>query len=211
LNSNAPTKEQIGQIVALLVAEKVTFDEAQEFILAHRHQTSQKKSGVRSPGAHEVWEREFPGKGAEIMSILAPFYGWKPQLKYALPELRRRAKEAVFWKRCGVNVSRASEAPELHSWGSLWETVKEQYLYNRPDYCPLANMLDRELFNQLRETMRDPARTSLKASLMVPCMLILEDKPDEADGFRPLVDLWLEGNFPIGFDSADNLVVLVAE
>lgn len=52
---------------------------------------------------------------------------------------------------------------------------------------------------------------SLRASLFYATSSILTDKPSNVAKFKPLFELWLAGNFPVGFDRDNNLLILVEE
>ena len=162
------------------------------------------------------WESRFPGKGEALMEILRPFYDWEPELKPVLPDLEERIRNVVFWRdTLDVKVFTISDGGSL--WASLWDS-----LWSSPR-SSLRDSLRDSLWASLRDSLWDSLRDSLRfslgfflldslsASLFYSCGFILADKPEEAAKLQPLLDLWLAGNFPVGFDKDGNLLILVAD
>ncbi|MFH1077900.1 MAG: hypothetical protein V1745_01280 [Patescibacteria group bacterium] len=164
------------------------------------------------------------------MAILRPFYGWKPELKLALPDLEERGKMAVFWDNPirGVRVfsgqdsfKAAREAASLASYGDSLEGIALAVL-NKTLTCSgdieleescwgvfwesFQYSLGRTVLSMMDDWFWDPFQDSLMHCL--EC--IIGGKPEEAPKFKPLLDLWLAGNFPIGFDDDNNLLVVTA-
>ena len=146
------------------------------------------------------WESRFPGKGEALMEILRPFYDWEPELKPVLPDLEERIRNVVFWRdTLDVKVFTISDGGSL--WASLWDSLWSS---------PRSSLRD-SLRDSLWASLRDSLWDSLWASLFYSCGFILTNKPVEAAKFQPLLDLWLAGNFPVGFDKDGNLLILVAD
>jgi len=166
------------------------------------------------------WESSFPGKGEALMKVLRPFYGWKPELKPALPDLKEQAKKAIFWKDIsGVRVFTESDAGSLRDslWASLWASLRASLWASlraslRASLeASLEASLGASLGASLWDSHYSTLRTSYYVSLLYACAFILADKPVEAAKFQPLLDLWLTGNIPVGFDGDEKLLVLVAD
>lgn len=224
------TPQQIARIVQMYASKQLPFEATQEFIRSH---SSKKRRPKAAPVDRNLafWEERYPGKGEAIIGVLRPFYGWKPELKPALPDLEARAKEAIFWREIkGVRVFQMADAVSLPASlpASLWDSL----------WCSLRDSLGNSLWNSLRDSLRDSLRASFEASLWAslrdslraslrdslwyslwyslffPCGFILADRSDQTARtarLKPLLDLWLAGNFPMGFDKDGNLLVLVAD
>ena len=185
------TPQQIARIVQMYASNQLPFEATQEFIRSH---SSKKRRPKAAPVDIDLafWEKRYPGKGEAIMGVLRPFYGWKPELKPALPDLKACAKKAIFWREVkGVRVFQLSDA------ASLWDSLRDSLRYS--------------LGASLGDSLRDSLEASLRYSLFFPCGFILADRPAQAARFKPLLDLWLAGNYPVGFDKDGNLLVLVAD
>lgn len=192
-------------------------------------QEKQKKVASVDPDAERVafWEKLFPGKGAALMDVLWPFYDWKPELKAELPDLEARARQAIFWRK--FERARIFRADQLDSFESLLGTLLQASLMASL-MDSLMDSLGSSLWNMflisLRFSLNDllllsfrvslgdllcaPLRDLLCASLFFASGFALAGKPEEAAKFKPLHELCLAGNFPLGFDKEGNLLVLVA-
>jgi hypothetical protein len=175
-----------------------------------RSMKNNKKMGVDSNLA--FWEERFPRKGRAIMEVLRPFYIWKPVLKPPLPDLEIKAKEAVFWRGVtGVRIFSRAEAVSPQDSIGFWlrDSLGDS----------LGDSLEDPLGNSLRDSLRIALGSvfrfrgsrddSCVDSIFCTIAYVISDKPDEAAKFKPLLDLWLSGNYPFGFDKDDNLLILV--
>ncbi|MBI5654145.1 hypothetical protein HZC53_00605 [Candidatus Uhrbacteria bacterium] len=160
------------------------------------------------------WEERFPGKGATLMEILQPFYGWKEERKPVLPDVEEQAKSAIHWREIqGVRI--------FKGWYSLHDSLHNSLVRS------LRNSLHHSLHDSLADSLWNSLAYSLADSLILPdvnwdydplweslffaCGYILAGKPDEAAKFKPLLNLFVAGNFPLGFDEEGNLLILVAD
>jgi hypothetical protein len=71
--------------------------------------------------------------------------------------------------------------------------------------------IDRTMLDALDESVGEGLEDALESALFVPCCFLMTDDPGAAARFKPLLDMYLAGNFPVGFDEDDNLLVLVAD
>lgn len=166
-------------------------------------------------------------RGDLIMSVVQPFYGWKPTFKPVLPDIEKRARKAIFWRKIGdVRVFRQSETGPLRA--SIKATLLASY------WDGLNATVSASLRTALSDSLRDSLSTTLKNTLSTPAWnafagsfggalrIVVKDsifyatgqvsanQQVEADKFKPLFDLFFAGNFPLGFDKDNNLLVLVA-
>jgi len=74
----------------------------------------------------------------------------------------------------------------------------------------LKDSLGDSLAASFKDSLKDSLLKSLFYSLIYPLAYVLADEPDEVRKFRALHQLWLAGNYPVGFDREWNLLVLVA-
>ena len=194
------TKAQRERIENMLKSGLIDRGEAQRIIAMH------------SDPRLAFWEERFPGKGIAIMEILRPFYGWNPRLKPALPNLEMRAKQAVFWRKAkSLRVAHLSELDSLGKWfwtslgdslgGSFWTLLWDS----------LRGPLPTLLWDSLGASLLDSFRNPLGDSLFYACIFVVLGKSEEAAKLKPLLELWLAGNYPVGFDEGNNLLVLVAD
>ena len=168
------------------------------------------------------WEVRFPGKSGALMKVLSPFYGWKPEFRSAIPNLAEKDKQAVFWRDVkNVRVLKNSDTSLLEAslGDSLGDSLEEMQDSEDSFETSFGSLFWNSLFDSLFDSLetslwdssRDSLRASLRTSIVYSCFYILDDKPKEAAKFKPLLDLWLAGNFPVGFDEDGNLLVLVAD
>lgn len=174
------------------------------------------------------WEKHCPGAGAAVMDIIGPFYDWKPELKPALPDLLDRVKGIEGLEPlAGVRTFGISRLRDLTE--SLVDTLNVSFddilahAFEEQQILSLMSSLgqllcgeiwcsiDRAMLDALDETLKEALEDALEDSLFVPCCFLMTDKPEEAARFKPLLEIYLAGNFPIGFDEDDNLLVLVAD
>lgn len=223
-----PTKAQIREIVAILGAGKATSDEARKFILAYRgapsEDTRQKARKMKAVGLDAqrcaFWEKSFPGKGMALMEILRPFYDLRIlPIWWPLSDLKKRAKSAVHWRSVkGVKVLNPAllASPRISLGESLQASV--QLSLGESLQASLKDSLLESFGSLFADSSReslifalgDSLRESFEVSLFYPCALVLADRPKEAAKFKRLLDLWIDGNFPVGFDVDGNLLILAA-
>jgi len=169
------------------------------------------------------WEKNFFGKGAALMEAIGPVCDWNPELKPALPDLEKRARGAVFWKgfkeiRC---IPSSQGDDYLHPVSeSFEESLKVPIKPPAPDTYDetlkkitwsLACDLLRDLEHGFVDSVRSSMVFSLRVICLYACKFAIANQPEETAKFKPLLELWLAGNFPIGFDWNGNLLVLVAD
>ncbi|MBU2509043.1 hypothetical protein KKE33_01505 [Patescibacteria group bacterium] len=70
-----------------------------------------------------------------------------------------------------------------------------------------ANAENKPISNAFMELIR----LTLESLFMYQIGFTVADQPEMAAKFQPLLDLWLAGNFPVGFDKDGNLLILVAD
>lgn len=150
-----------------------------------------------------------------IMNVLLPFRGWRPKLKPALPDLEARANEAIFWRYDkGVCTFQQSES------GPLWSSIDSSLESSLESEFELAMQgslrskfpasLDESSWASFRASLRTLLEESFRSSVRYAIDHVLADKPTMTAKFKPLLDLWIAGNFPVGFDRKGSLILLVA-
>lgn len=228
------TREQIGRIMSMLVGGQITFEHAQ-FIIDGGSSRSLENERLL------YWEERVPGKGEIILGALNRFYFWEPRLMPAMPNLDEIARKAIFWREfCGVKTyslkypsySRASIYDSL--WGHFGDLIKEWQEFEVrnekpslqhsvqvalcPVYKPFLNSLGQEPKRRTSFAMNgawidisEGQWNSFFAAVYFMCGFLAVDKPEESAKFNSLLYLWLDGNYPIGFDEDGKLLVLVAD
>lgn len=223
------TKGQIGQMVVLMVADKIDYETVQYLIQAHRDMPSGKKrqkvasqtNGVVEDLKHlAYWERLAPNKGMAIMAVLHEVYAWEPKLAHKSFELENLVDPVHFAQ--GLKIFRFSEmsnVPEVlckplgvhlrSSWA-----LTGGHMYFDPFFdaftLPFATQMraleefDSRLSSELGITLN--LQESFKA-VMEYSLAYQTVQP----AIRVLLSLWLKGNFPIGIDKDRNLLVLIAD
>ncbi|MBI5654146.1 hypothetical protein HZC53_00610 [Candidatus Uhrbacteria bacterium] len=234
------TQDQIGRIVSMLVSRQIDFDEAQAIIRKYGKkktarapkeevvtQEPEEPSPPPSPAAGKdlaFWEKLFFGKGAALMEVVGPLCSWRPELKPALPDLEKRAKDAVFWRkfkgiRCIVfslrekfnHSVRDSLSDSLKD--TLQELPHDSYRGALEDVVRdlVWSLLYRSIYTHYSDSLSFPLLDSLQFTLVHACSFAIAGNGKEAAKFRPFFELWLAGNLPVGFDRDGNLLVLVAD
>lgn len=198
------------------------------------------KTNEKPANLTAFWDKKFPGKGAALMGILAPFRGWRPELKRASANLPKSARRAIFWSDiAGVRKFRAADADELQD---LVDAAPETWLFLKL-FPAIKELFGVSLHASLEDALKEAGFTArhfglwsaslgkvfvpgygsywaplsatlddaLDFSLLYACAYELLDRPAEAAKFKPLHELWRTGNFPLGFDKEGNLLVLVAD
>ena len=165
------------------------------------------------------WEKQLPGKGEAIMEVLRPFSDWKPELKSEIADLQERAKKAIFW--CDIKGVRRIlwPADELF-WDSLggsvmsrlmtvyWKKTLTRYWES---YRKNSLLMFQDSFRaQFGEKFGDEVLTWFSYPVSLSVIHVVSNEPDEVARLKPLLDLWLAGNFPYGFDRDGHLLVLIA-
>ncbi len=150
-----------------------------------------------------------------IMSVLETFRHWKPTLQPALPELLSQAQRATFWFHLrGVQTFHVSESSQI--WYSIWDSFprslewsfgRELDQLHTPRFKARS---DHDFWEAFPASYRTLLQDSFFATLATPIDLELADRSTTAKRFQPLFNLWLAGNFPVGFDRRGFLMVLVA-
>ncbi len=221
------TKGQRERIDGMLRSGLIDYAEAQALIHKNRDQSTAKQQ-QRERRALEAerlafWELHYPSEGKALMEILRPFYGWQPVLKPALPDLQERVKLASFWnsvrihefspetKKVGVFPGRVL----FVSWWDLPFAIRDSWGEHRrlfdSTFAPL-------LWAPLSAVLGDSLAANALASLINTLTALFLRMSGRVDGggveavakFKALLDLWLAGNFPMGLDSKDDLIVFVS-
>ena len=166
----------------------------------------------------QYWEIQLPNRGQMIMSVLGQFYDWKPELQQPSEDFDRQASDIVFWRPVkNLRLVRSNEVVELDT--TLNQSLKKGfhgiYRYDVINSCLRTSLGARleEPFRRSFEAGRemnfvDSVWSSLLATLVVPCMYCARYKIEKVAKFDLLLDLWLAGNYPLGFDEDSNLLVL---
>lgn len=212
------TKAQRERIKNMLESGLIDRDEAQEIIDKPRVNPD------KSLDPNAFWEEKFPGNGGAITDVLRPFYGWQPVLRAAIPCLEERSRQAICWRELN-DIRVLCAARETSLWHSCQRLIKVSLMDSLKDpshelsqewlrarllsslEASLKVRFTRALWDSLDAMLQD----CLRGSLWVPCCLAVAGKLEEAAKFKPLLDLWLAGNFPVGFDAEGNLLVLVVD
>ncbi len=171
----------------------------------------------------DFWEKRFFGKGAVLMEFVGPFQDWRPRLASPLPDLEQRAREAVFFRefkevRCVPFSHRDEYEGHLrHTFQDLLGNVFDSETYRdalqRAAWDLVADLFiyRTSLNRKYRDNLGGPMLHSLKWILVHACHFAIVGELEKAGEFKPLIDLWLAGNFPIGIGYDGNLLVLVAD
>lgn len=199
------------------------------------------KTIVRAPTdiRYMYLERQFPGKGQDLFDLIHPFYGWEVKLLPKNTETMVSLEQIVFWEKPkairyitlhdealdGVQRS-LSHALEDDLWSLLTEALQRSF-ENSHDWDFQRQRLWKTLKDQLRNSLGKTDQeefllgyeegfkwrltNNLWDTFFFPCSFVLAGERHIASKFQPLMQLWLIGNFPIGFDKEDNLLVLVAD
>ncbi len=220
------TRGQIGRIVSLLTADKVSFEEAQEFI--DRFSVKKPRAVHSQDEILAYWESKFPGAGESLASFFRPFYDWKPEVMPAFPNLEQNVRDGIFWREVkrtelvhvsyleSLRVSLRESFLESYRGdiaGSFFESIvaafgtlrweKLSYQIGVSGICvPHVKGLGNELDSMIASAFRE--------ILYCYACLVLTGRFSVASKFELLRQLWLTGNFPLGFDKKGNLLVLVA-
>jgi hypothetical protein len=222
------TREQIGRIVAMLVSGQIPHDEAQEMIVRPR------PSGVKDLERVAFVEEMSPGHGLAFWELYRPFYDWEPCLKPARADLQERVEEAIFWREIpgivylpgevmlrvlpGLIGEKLKQSLPDREWDEHWRYLCEEFT----NYDQSASSAANECFDALTESLR-PIWKKLEyldsfgieedvlwSPLYYATLFTFVGASGIAARFKPLLDLWLTGNFPIGFNKEGKLIVLVA-
>lgn len=138
-------------------------------------------------------------------------------LEDTLEEALKPALADVLVKTCLESLAPAHRALLHPSFEDSLRSLVRNSLEDRFEsvlWSALRDAFPDPLRRALRETFVQSRRTKLSVSLEALCFFsigfIFAEKPVEAAAFRPLLELFLAGNYPMGFDKDDNLLVLVA-
>lgn len=180
--------------------------------------------------AREYWEERFPGKGEELVELLAPFHEIQEKwMAYRRPfplrreleateELENRCHKAVFWREWyGLSVHRREDSIE-GSLEDIYETLEGSltrygiktdlwYSLGRDHWEGLTGWLSKSLWCVLSDSFGGLLSTGLWASLFYACGYLITDNEEKTDGFRELLGLWAEGIILAGFDGEDRLII----
>lgn len=180
-----------------------------------------------NPEIVRFWEDRFPRRGEAFAQLLTPFYDWKPCVKPLERDAENKARQAIFWSLIpGIQIYRTDS--ELRT--ELDDALRHAFrgaLFTRVRR-PLQDLLsgafeDSTFWPQIRAWFeesfdRSPVETealvrirfSLWASIYYPCLSIVANNLKQARRFKPLHQLWLSGNFPVGFDGDGTLLLHIA-
>lgn len=173
------------------------------------------------------WDRWLLANGPNIFEFLQPFYApsFRFRLRPALPDLFERARPAIFWRDLtGVSVVTTPTLVWYREIEHLAESIDQTFGLEKLDSETIQRFgfalgslwHERELYHQLRDCLAE--HVGKKLSEWIPsnlwsCLffgLLNRFSFDENVDFRYVLWLWRQGNFPLGFDSSNNLVVLCA-
>ncbi len=223
------SKAQIGSIVALLVAGKVPHNDAQAFIDKYKGAPSAKKrKKVLEASDHlDAWRVRYPGRVPLFESLILPLYQAKLELKPAIEDFEARLRDTLAWLGvCDVRYVHLHDAIQLHT--MTVTNPLEDEVYSAPvddgltedfidwffgdPWVPFEQafyrMLGKPLWDSLEET---PCSDFIQDTIYRTLKEIAFGTQDGALKYKPLLDFWLAGNFPAGFDKDHNLLVLVAD
>lgn len=173
-----------------------------------------------------IWEKYFPGRGMAMVEMMKPFIERAPTVGPALPDLERRAKTAITWTQVrGVQVFRESQHAVLNgltrcSLGASLRNLHKDSFEVSKFYAAFGSVsrvteFDKaslEMWSRTYPGIWGKLGDSLWTTVVFVCVLsLLLDRPATAAKLQPLLGLWLAGNFPIGFDEDNDLLVLVAD
>ncbi len=137
--------------------------------------------------------------GSPIMDLVQPFYGWRPSLQPALPDLEARLRKAIYWcKFKDIRVFHKNQNGPLRS--ALRAALLATY----------KDILSTAYWNAVGGSSGGALRIVVKDSIFYAIGLVIAKEQAEADKFLPLFDLLFAGNFPVGFDKDNNLLIIVA-
>ncbi|MFA5184888.1 MAG: hypothetical protein WC551_00165 [Patescibacteria group bacterium] len=174
-------------------------------------------------GRLAFWEKRFPGKGAALLDILGPFYGWKPELKPALPDLEARVKAALSpWFILGFGVKAFPKSRDKEFWDLFYDTLDgalDETCWGPGNWVgqsmklTFGDALGEACDEAFGGVFYDPdGGIEIGSILHYPCSLILLGEPEQATEFKPLLELWRAGNRPKAFDKGyKNSLVHVAD
>jgi len=164
--------------------------------------------------------RRYPAELADkLTGMIKPFYGWEPKLKPTVPDLQMKARRATRWYRIkGIKTYALCDVALLQaslqiSFGDALRSVCKDMLYGEHWSLleqTLSTRLQESLSASIEESLLIMLRDALFLSLFYAYGLALVGMPQQGIDFKPELDLWLAGNFPVGFDKDGNLLVLVA-
>ncbi len=194
---------------------------------------------IRIAKARRFWDAQCAARGTEITAVLEPFYACHGSFPLNPPvtDLDEAASRAVFWREIAgtVTVERIETAIETMGTtiqaqptevfaslpGSLTLEVAESKRDELGNY--LWQRLPQHLWDEVgsgawvgiedhvddaqREAAFDWVWGGLAKTLFVTVAFCLAK---EADTVRPLLDLWLSGNWPLGFTRDRALIVYCA-
>lgn len=224
------TKAQRERIDGMLESGHIGRSKASEIIANPRA-----AAAAKALPRFTFWEERFPGRGQAILDLLDPFYGWVPALKPTFSGLGLRAQVVNGWRTYNrVMTFTASKEGELAR--KLYMPFGDVLLRRYGDLlsdllqvaCNLSlgsasddafrRCLKYRSINSVEPTCLSSLPNALRLSLLSPLALIVYASAppatilrDDLPRFASLHDLWLAGNFPVGFDKDDNLLILVAD
>ena len=152
-------------------------------------------------------------KADGLRVILRPFQERDVERSRPVHDLEGRARAAICWRTYDHLVPVTKPKP-LDSYTALDKSLTASYERKLEPFIGLRpqETLRRYLWEEIQPRtvrMHPFAFGPFRESLFVPCALVLIGDADEAKRFEPLLTLWRDGNFPLGFDQRGNLLVLV--
>ena len=190
-------------------------------------QTQKKNTSASRDASLKYWEKRIPEMGSPIMDLVQPFYGWRPSLQPALPDLEARLRKAIYWcKFKDIRVFHKNQNGPLRSalraallatyWDalsiSLGDILRSTLNDTTRDTMVIAlkDILSTAYWNAVGGSSGGALRIVVKDSIFYAIGLVIAKEQAEADKFLPLFDLLFAGNFPVGFDKDNNLLIIVA-
>ena len=229
-DNRVATRGQRRKIRGMLDGDWISFELAQAIIEGNVKVMDDYDRG------YAFFENNYPGKGRVLMEIYEPIQNIELSLRPALIDLPDRGQDVVFWREnTKIKIVLFREIGQIQTLvkASLEESLKEVFDYldkvtgvglPRSDYQSALKVSLWDMIPTVKDEVYGNAfwvmaiesnwelfSRALMTSLNVPLQLVLANKSQEARRFKPLYDLWLAGNYPLGFDRDGKLVVLVAD
>ncbi|MBI5654148.1 hypothetical protein HZC53_00620 [Candidatus Uhrbacteria bacterium] len=164
----------------------------------------------------ELWDNTIDG--ARLLEFLWPYYECNTQCKPASPDLEQRTRELreLHWAKGIHLVHTVDEVSALSGEGDLGLRLRGGSIWDAPDdriESLIRSDLEKKTAWGLLPDTHSFVRWSLLDVLFWACQDIFsEERLDAALKYKPFLDLFLVGNFPVGFNKEErNILVLVAD
>lgn len=171
----------------------------------------------------QVWEEAFPGRGEAIVRLLPELYS-EHKFKLVLGEpgdvlFEERCRTAIFWRKIkGVRLLNLKEGLEaLNAGTSLAMEIRDRVRndYDDATWNSVAQILARNtsefrtsLVGTYGPNLGGRLSYSLLMSLLAGASSFAGEETEREPSYKLLLWLWSIGNFPVGFDAEDNLLIV---